>query len=67
MYNYLYYADTVSISSIPLYHIAPNTKILINNAETGISGDYILNSISIPFAHDELANISASKSVDRLY
>lgn len=40
--------DTITLSSVPIYYLEPNTRIFVECKENNIYGDYIINSISIP-------------------
>lgn len=69
------YANTISTSAIPIYHLEPNTLIKVrdpkwvldknskkNNA--GVEGTlYCINSISLPLAYNGTMTISASKAL----
>jgi hypothetical protein len=52
LYTHGYCADAISISSIPIYQLDANTRIYINDQNSGIIGDYIINSLSIPLAYN---------------
>lgn len=67
LYRHLYFADSISISTVPILHLQPNTTITVIEGMTGIGGNYVVNSISIPLASGEFSNISAVKSVEKLY
>lgn len=57
------YANTVSISTIPIYHLEPNTLIKIDDEESSIHGTYVINTISLPLAYNGTMTISASKAL----
>ena len=57
------YANTVSISCIPIYYLEPNTTIYVEDEESGIKGDYVINTISLPLTYNGNMNISASKAI----
>lgn len=42
------YNEAINLTTIPLYHLKPNTRIHIEDTETGINGDYMINTISLP-------------------
>lgn len=64
VYNYGCCTENISISCLPIYYLNPNTKILINDYENGISGEYIISNFSIPLAYNGIMNISASKYIE---
>lgn len=57
------YANTISISCIPIYYLEPNTTIYVEDEESGIKGYYIINTISLPLTYNGNMNISASKAI----
>ena len=66
LHSYLNYSQTVSISTLPIYHLEPNTVITINNEESSICGEYVINSVSLPFDISSSMNISCSKVIERI-
>lgn len=66
LHTYLNYSQTISVSSIPIYHLEPNTVISISNEESGVCGEYVINTISIPFDVSSVMNISCSKVIERI-
>lgn len=59
----LSYANTISISCIPIYYLEPNNIIKISDEQSGISGDYVINTISMPLAYNGNMTISASSAI----
>lgn len=57
------YANTISISCIPIYYLEPNTTIYVEDEESGIKGYYIINTISLPLTYNGNMTISASKAI----
>ena len=66
LYNYSYCIESISITSIPIYYLQPNTRIYINDVESGIEGVYIISKISLPLAYNGTMSITATKAVDRI-
>lgn len=54
-------AETISFNCLPIYLLDTNSKIKIEDKETGISGYYLVNSLSIPLDIDGTMSVSASK------
>lgn len=67
LYQYSYCTENISISSIPIYHLQPNTRILIQDDKTRIDGEYIIHKLTIPLTYNGMMSISASKAPERLY
>ena len=53
--------ETVSMQALPVYDLSPNTLIQINAEEANISGEYIINSINLPLAYNNMMSINAIK------
>lgn len=62
LYNHTYITESVSINSIPIYHLEPNSKIYIFDEEHGINGDYIVDKLTIPLAYNGTMSITATKA-----
>lgn len=57
------YANTISISCIPIYYLEPNTTIYVEDEESSIKGYYVINTISLPLTYNGNMTISASKAI----
>ena len=66
LYNYGYCSESISITTIPIYHLEPNSRIYINDMNTGIEGDYIISKLTIPLGHSGTMTITATKAPKRL-
>lgn len=64
--DYGYCIESANISTIPVYHLEPNSCILIQDDRTGISGEYIANKITIPLTHNRTMSITATKLITEL-
>lgn len=67
LYNYSYCAEQISLTTIPIYYLEPNTRIFIYNKNTKANGEYIINKISKQLSYNGLMTISCVKAVDKLY
>ena len=67
VYNYTCTAEAITINSLPIYHLVPNTRIFIHNEESGINGEYIITRYGINLGTGNNMTINATKAVDRLY
>ena len=63
---YTDYNETVNISCIPIYHIEPNTIINIVDEQAGVSGNYLINNISLPLAVGEQMSLSCTKILNKI-
>ena len=66
MMEYSGFKENISIQCLPMYFIEPNTRVTIEDKASEISGDYEINSISLPLTAGGTMSISASKIIDRL-
>ena len=67
LYNHAYCAESISLTSVPIYYLEPNTRIFVNANNESITGDYIVNRITIPLQYNGTMNISANKAPKTLY
>ena len=67
VYTHMTYNETVNLSIIPIYHLEPNTRITIFDNETGVNGDYMIKSISLPLTPNGTSSISATKCLEKTY
>ena len=66
-YNHSCCAENITITSIPVYHLEPNTLIYVNNKENSISGKFKIQRISLPLNYNGTMTITASKVIDPIY
>lgn len=67
MYQFAYCVENVSLQTVPIYYLEPNNRIFIHDEETGISGEYLINRMTIPLSHNGMMSIEAVKAPIRLY
>ena len=65
LYSHSYCTESISLTTIPVYYLEPNTRISVYNKESNINGEYIINSLSIPLTYNGTMSISATKAVER--
>jgi hypothetical protein len=46
--EHTYYTESVTITTIPIYYLEPNTRISIVDEVTGINGEYLVSKITVP-------------------
>ena len=66
LHEFTNYNNTVTIQTIPLYFLEPNTRIRINNPASDIRGDYLINSLSFALDNEGLLTINASQAIERV-
>ena len=67
LYSYTYPATAVTLSTVPIYYLKPNTLIYVNDKETGIVGEYIMQKYSIQLGLGASMSISAVETAKRIY
>ena len=67
LYSFTYAASSISLTTIPIYYLTPNTLIYVDNEESKINGEYILKSYSIQLGLNSSMTISAMETPKRLY
>ena len=67
LYNYTYINQSVSLTSIPIYYLEPNTLIYIKDETNDINGEYTVNRMTIPFTYNGTMSITANRIPQRLY
>jgi hypothetical protein len=67
LYNHACCTESISITSLPIYYLEPNTLIYVCDLDANIDGDYIINKITIPLSYNGTMNITGTKMVQRLY
>ena len=66
LWTHTSYNQSVTVSSLPIYHLEPNTRIAIYNSQTGIQGDYVIKTISLPFDISGTMSLNCTKAIDRI-
>lgn len=67
LYNYSYCIESINISAVPIYHLEPNTRILVRDESSKIDGEYLVSRISIPLTYNGTMSITATKAPTRLF
>jgi hypothetical protein len=47
---------------LPIYYLDVNTRIYVNDNDSNVNGDYIVNKISIPLTYNGTMSITANKA-----
>ena len=66
LYQYTHVNNTISITTLPIYYLEPNTRITVEDQSAGIYGDYIIQSISLPLDITSTMNINAYKALQKI-
>jgi hypothetical protein len=66
LYNYGYCAEAITLNTLPIYYLEPNTRISVKDEKTGIDGEYIMTKFTLPLTHNGTSNITATKAPKRI-
>ena len=66
LYQYTNYNEQISLTVLPIYYLEPNTRITVRDAASGIYGDYIIKSISLPLDANSVMNLSCTRALERI-
>lgn len=60
------YQKTLSLTSIPVFYLEPNSRVSINDTTTNTYGDYMLNTLSIPLGAGNLMASTCSECIQKM-
>jgi hypothetical protein len=66
LYQHSSFNETISVQMIPLYFLDSNTRITVIDKESGINGDYMINTISLPLDISGTMSLSCSKALEKI-
>ena len=67
LYQYAYCIENVTLTSIPIYYLEPNTRVFVHDEKTKIDGDYIVTKFTLPLNTNGTMSITANKAPQRIY
>ena len=65
LYQSTSYNESITVTSIPIYHLDVNTRITVNDEKSGIFGDYMINSFSLPLDINSTMSLSCTRALER--
>lgn len=66
LYQFTNMNESITIQAIPMYYLEPNTRINVQDPASGIYGDFMIQSISLPLSIEGTMNITASKALQKI-
>ena len=66
LYQYTGYNEAITLEVLPMYFLEPNIRITTRDKETGIYGDYMLNSFSISLDVNGTMSLSCTRVLERI-
>lgn len=67
LYQHAYVPTTTTLTTVPIFHLQPNTRVFVKDDNTGINGEYIVSKITIPLQYNGTTSITTNKAVERIY
>ena len=66
LYQYINYNEQITLTTLPVYYLEPNTRITVRDDQSGIYGDYIIQSINLPLNINGTMNLSCTRALRRI-
>ena len=66
LYQYTNYNEQISLTTLPIYYLEPNVRITVRDNQSGIYGDYMVKSISLPLDIDGTMSLSCTRALERI-
>ena len=66
LYQCTSYNESITVQSLPIFYLEPNTRITVVDPSSGIGGDYIIKNISLPLAVTGTMNLSCTRALQRI-
>lgn len=67
LYQYACCTESITLSSLPVYYLEPNTRILVDDNNSNLHGEYLIERLSIPLSTNGTMSITATKAIEKLY
>ena len=66
LYETTSYNESITVQSIPIFYLEPNTRITVVDPASGIGGDYIIKNISLPLAVNGTMSLSCTRALQKI-
>ena len=66
LYQCVNYNKAIVIQALPIYYLEPNTLIKVFDEQSGINGNFVINTISLPLSIADTMSINASAALERI-
>lgn len=63
LYKFIYCTQNITITTLPIYTLQPNYRIIVNSHDKGLSGEYIITKYSVPLVYNGTMSITAVKAI----
>ena len=59
-------AESVTITTVPIYYLEPNSKVYVYDADTGIEGNYLITKITVPLTYNGTMQLTGTRLIERI-
>jgi len=59
--------ESITLTTIPIYYLQPNTRIFVTDLKSGINGEYIISRLGYNLTYNGTLSIAATKAAGRIY
>jgi len=66
LHEYTSFNENVTLQTVPIYFLEPNTRISIFNSESNIAGDYMIETLSFSLDTASLLTINAKRALEKI-
>ena len=66
LYQYTNYNEQISLTTLPIYNLQPNSRITVQDVQSGIFGDYIIKTISLPLDINGMMSLTCTRALERI-
>lgn len=66
LYQYTGYNEAVEITTLPIFHLDVNTRVTIHDTLSGIDGDYMISSYTVPFEIGGTTSFNCTKCLQKI-
>ena len=64
--QFVSYNETISFTCLPIYYLEPNIRITVNDPDSNIYGDYLLNSMSFTIDANSTMTVNATRVLEKI-
>ena len=66
IHEYTSYNESISLQTLPIYFLQPNTRISVYDSKSNIYGDYMINNMSFSLDSSSLLTINATRALNKI-
>lgn len=62
LYEHAYCVESVTVTTIPIYYLQPNTRVRIEDEKRGIKGEYIVSKLTVPLSYNGTMQLTTTRA-----